>query len=107
MSGELSKGVSLALCQTEKGQELLDMMDFNFYDVDIDAAIQNNHQLRHPSELPQEREKFFKDLRKGKSFKQAVFCAYPKTCIKQCVKELLIKMGLYSGGQCESDDAVM
>ena len=39
MSGELSKGVSLALCQTEKGQELLDMMDFNFYDVDIDAAI--------------------------------------------------------------------
>ena len=39
LSGELSKGVSLALCQTEKGQELLDMMDFNFYDVDIDAAI--------------------------------------------------------------------
>lgn len=39
LSGELSKGVSLALCQTEKGRELLDMMDFNFYDVDIDAAI--------------------------------------------------------------------
>lgn len=106
LSGELSKGVSLALCQTEKGQELLDMMDFNFYDVDIDAAIQNNNKLRHPSKLPQEREKFFKDLRKGKNFKQAVFCAYPKTCIKQSVKELLIKMGLYSGAVSDPEYAI-
>ena len=98
LSGELSKGVSLALCQTEKGQELLDMMDFNFYDVNIENAIQCNHQLRHPSDCPKNRKKFFDDLRKGKSFKQAVFSAYPKTCIKQSVKELLIKMKLYSGG---------
>lgn len=98
LSGELAKGVSLALCQTGKGKEMLDMMDFNFYDVDFNAAIQNNHQLRHPSELPQERKNFFEDLHRGKSFRQAVFHAYPKTCFKQSIKELLIKMKLYSGG---------
>lgn len=98
LSGELSKGVSLALCQTEKGKELLDMMEFDFHDVNIENAIQCNHQLRHPSDWPQEREKFFDDLHKGKSFKQAVFNAYPRTCIKQGVKELMIKLKLYSGG---------
>ena len=72
---------------------------FNFYDVDFNAAIQNNHQLRHPSELLQERKNFFEDLHRGKSFRQAVFHAYPKTCFKQSIKELLIKMKLYSGGQ--------
>lgn len=99
LRSELSKGVSLALCQTSKGQELLDMMEFNFYDVDFDIAIQNNHQLRHPSSLPKEREGFFADLRKGKGIKRAVFNAYPKVCIKQSAKELLIKMHLYSGGR--------
>lgn len=74
------------------------MMEFNFYDVDLDIAIQNNHQLRHPSSLPKEREGFFADLRKGKRIKRAVFNAYPKVCIKQSAKELLIKMHLYSGG---------
>ena len=102
LSSELSKGVSLALCQTEKGKEMLDMMNFTFYDVDLENAVQRNHQLRHPSELPQERKKFFKDLRKGKSFKQAVFSAYPKTCIRQNIKELLIKTKLYSGGAMSS-----
>ena len=78
------------------------MMEFNFYDVEIENAIQSNHQLRYPSDLPQEREKFFEDLRKGKSFKQAVFNVYPKNCIKQSVKELLIKLKLYSvGGESE------
>ena len=100
LSGEeLSKGVSLALCQTDKGKEMLDMMNFNFFDVDLENAIRNNHQLRHPSKLSQEREKFFKDLHKGKSFRTAVFNAYPKTCIKQSIKSFLIKMNLYSGGQ--------
>ena len=101
LSSELSKGVSLALCQTEKGKEMLDMMNFNFYNVDLENAVQSNHQLRHPSELPQERKKFFENLRKGKSFKQAVFFAYPKICIRQNIKELLIKTKLYSGGDNE------
>lgn len=97
LSGELSKGVSLVLCQTEKGKEMLDMMNFNFFDVNLENAIQCNHQLRYPSDLPQAREKFFEDLRKGKSFKQAVFNAYPKICIKQNIKGFLIKMNLQFG----------
>lgn len=101
LSGELSRGVSLALCQTKKGKEMLEKMEFNFYDVDFENAVQSNHQLRHPSDLPQERKNFFEDLRKGKSFKQAVFHAYPRTCFKQSAKELLIKLNLYSGGGSE------
>lgn len=92
LNSELSKGVSLILCQTEKGKKMLDLMNFNFYNVDFEKAIQSNHQLRHPSDLPQAREKFFEDLRRGTSFKKAVFNAYPKICIKQNVKEFLIKL---------------
>ena len=99
LSDELSKGVSLVLCQTEKGKEMLGMMNFNFYDVDFENAVQSNHQLRHPSDLPQAREKFFEDLRKGKSLKNAVFNAYPKIYIKQSIKELLINLNLYPGRQ--------
>lgn len=95
LSSELSKGVSLVLCQTEKGKEMLDMMNFHFYDVNLDDAVRSNHQLKHPSDLPKAREKFFKDLSKGKSFKKAVFNAYPKNCIKQSAKRLLIELNLF------------
>lgn len=42
-------GISLALCQTEKGKILLEHSDLRLLDVDLKRAIEYNHQLRHPS----------------------------------------------------------
>lgn len=40
MTSELPKGVSLVLCQTKKGQELLDLMDFNLFNVQKNQSEQ-------------------------------------------------------------------
>jgi coenzyme F420-reducing hydrogenase beta subunit len=91
---ELSRGISLILCQTNKGKELLNMVDFIYFDVDLDRAITENHQLQKPSTKPVEREKFFNRLGKGMKFNDAVYKAYPKTYIKQKVKSLFIKINV-------------
>lgn len=98
MTEELSKGVSFVMCQTEKGKALLDSLDFNFFDVDINKSVQRNKQLQTPSPMPSGRKQFFADLNAGKAFKAAVRKAYPKECIRQDVKSVLIKLRLYSGG---------
>ncbi|MGN0274468.1 MAG: Coenzyme F420 hydrogenase/dehydrogenase, beta subunit C-terminal domain [Chordicoccus sp.] len=103
---EFSKGISLILCQTEKGRQLLENIEFNFRPVDIENAIRKNHQLEYPSVRPQEREKFFNDIGKGVPFKSAVARAYPRDCLKQNVKEILIKTKILrknGGGEERSD----
>lgn len=99
MTEELSKGVSFVMCQTEKGKALLDSLEFNFFDVDLNNSIQRNKQLQAPSPMPSGREQFFADLNAGKKFKSAVGKAYPKECIRQDGKSILIKLHLYSGGR--------
>ena len=98
MTEELSKGVSFVMCQTEKGKFLLDLLEFNFFDVDFNNSVQKNKQLQSPSPMPNGRKQFFADLNAGKKFKSAVRKAYPKECIKQDIKSLLIKLHMYSGG---------
>lgn len=66
-------------------------------DVDLKTAIENNHQLQHPSQKPQQREKFFRELNKGQSFKSVVRKCYPKKYLKNVVKTLLYKVK-YAGG---------
>lgn len=95
---ELQKGISLILCQTEKGKELLDKMNFTFKEVNLDNAIKNNIQLQHPSIAPKQRDQFFNNLDKGMSFNKAVKKAYPKDCLKQDVKSVFIKLGWHRGG---------
>ena len=97
MTSELPKGVSLILCQTKKGQELLDLMDFNFFNVEKEESINQNKQLQHPSNAPRERKKFFEEMHKGNKFKSAVMWAYPKDCLKQNIKSVLITMNLWGG----------
>lgn len=91
---EMKQGISLALCQTDKGEKLLKEADINLFDVDIENAIANNHQLSHPSVAPKERENFFEGLQKGKNFNKLVKRALPKECIKQDLKAFLIKTKL-------------
>lgn len=91
---ELNKGISLILCQTEKGNELIKEMQFRFEEADINNAITSNQQLVHPSIIPEQRDAFFRNIRHGMGFNKAVGRAYPKDCFKQDVKLKLDKMGV-------------
>ena len=95
LTSEMEKGVSLCLCQSTKGAELLQMADLELFDVNIDKAIKSNHQLTHPTIAPQQRQKFFKNIRDGKSFNRSVFRCYKKPLFRQDLKAVLVKLHLY------------
>lgn len=89
-----NNGISLALCQTEKGIELLQNSDVSLKEVNIEKAILSNKQLRQPSRAPAARQKFFEGIKNGKNFNRNVFSALPKQSIRQDVKKFLIKSGI-------------
>lgn len=91
---ELKKGISIVLCQTEKGKQLIESVDFSFYPVDIKQAIESNHQLSHPSVEPNNNKRFIERLERGIPFNKAFFYAMPKYAFKIKIKSLLIEMKL-------------
>jgi len=44
--------------------------------------------------MPKNRDKFFKLVKAGEKYDKAVFLCYPKACLKQIVKNLLVKCKL-------------
>ena len=94
-SDEAGSGVSLVLCQTSKGKQLLDLSEMELRDVDVNCAIENNAQLEHPSTSPSQREAFLRRMAGGKIVDFAVFLAFPRQCIKQLVKWALIKLRIW------------
>ena len=99
---EQKKGISLIICQTEKGKDLLHRANLFLTDVDVDVAIAHNHQLERPVVLTEKRKKFFNLLYRNKSFNSAVFQCYPYQCIKQKIKSVLIKLKIlekWGGGK--------
>ena len=84
------------LCQTDKGKNLVKNSGMQLKEVDLDKAIDANHQLRHPSVAPDTRETFFIGLNKG-FYKSLSKCA-PKVYYKQKIKEILIKTKIFGGG---------
>lgn len=94
-----NKGISLILCQTEKGKELIQNSDLELIDVNLERAKANNHQLVAPSKKPRERSAFFDDLKKGESFDKVVRKYYKKQYAKQKIKGILIKLKLVRGGK--------
>ena len=95
---EMRKGISLLLCQTEKGERLLDNVGLKLIDVDLDSAIAHNGQLKAPMQRPVARADFFQKIRSGKKYNKVIFKLYPKQSMKQWVKGILIKAHLYGGG---------
>lgn len=95
---EQRKGISLILNQTQKGKELLEQSELELMDVELNRAIEHNHQLRHPSIKPNTREIFFSEIKNGKNFNAIVRKLYPKQSAKQLVKMLLIKAKIMGGG---------
>lgn len=97
-TNEEKQGISIALCQTDKGKELLLQSGLNLKDVDIDKAVEANHQLHHPSEKIPEREQFLDSYKRTGSVEKAVFSCFPKECLKQGLKGILIKLHIKRGG---------
>lgn len=93
---EQRKGISLVLCQTSKGRELLELADLQLFDVDLENAINNNHQLKEPSERPAKRNFFFEKLKNGRNFDYLVTKIYPRHSIKQDIKYILLKLKIVS-----------
>jgi len=89
---EQKRGISLILVQTEKGLQLLKDSNVELFDVDVENAVSNNHQLRHPSAKTEKREFFFAGLKKKKKFDSLVRKCYPKSSFKQWIKGILIKL---------------
>lgn len=91
---EQEKGVSLILCQNTKGHELLKWAALELLPVNPEKAVAGNHQLEHPSVAPKERDSFFAGIQCKKRFNHLVFKSYPKQCLKQDAKELLLRLHL-------------
>lgn len=89
---EKDKGISLALCQTEKGKKLIENCGIHLEKVELDKAISANHQLQAPSEKIKEREQFFELLQNGRKFDTIVRKCLPKMCFRQDIKKILTKL---------------
>lgn len=94
LTEEKEKGVSLILCQTEKGIELVESSKLRLGPVDIKKAIECNKQLSAPSKKPEKRDKFFSLIQKGLNYDKIMFKCYPKVFVKQDIKKILLKFKL-------------
>lgn len=91
---EAARGISLALCQTAKGEELLKITELALFPVDIRRAIASNAQLSGPMKRTPARDVFFQAILSGTSFKKAVEKSLPKKCCRQDVKRILSNLRL-------------
>lgn len=89
---EKNKGISLALCQTEKGLRLLKQTNLYMEEVNLENAVKYNYQLQRPSAKPIQREKFFTMMEAGKKFSRIVWRCYPNRYIKNSIKTILYKL---------------
>ena len=98
---EQKKGVSLILCQTKKGKELLRNTKIELRSVDLNKAIESNHQLNYPSKMPPERKIFFKNIDKG--FNRAIARCHPKMYYIRQLKYFLNTIKFSGGGEVKID----
>lgn len=100
---EQQKGLSLILCQTEKGIRLIENSNLKLCYVDLDKAIKSNQQLNAPSKKPEKRQYFFDGLERNIKFNHLVRMSYPKQSCKQDLKNILktIKVLKSDGGGIE------
>lgn len=94
---EQKKGISLLLIQTKKGAQLVENSNLKLLDIDIEKAVANNHQLNRPSVKNSKREKFFTEIRKGKTFTKATIACFPSQHIKNSIKKVLISLRIMGG----------
>lgn len=84
---EKENGISLILCQSKKGKELVLNSNLHLNAVDFENAVIHNQQLVHPSIKPKHREWFFKHLKNNdRQYRHMIFLLYPIDCLKQFFK---------------------
>lgn len=91
---EIGKGVSLVLCQTKKGVELIEKSELVLKAVDLNKAIDRNHQLKEPSHMPSNRNALLHGVIRGEKFDVLMWRYFPKQCLKQKIKKYMIKLHL-------------
>lgn len=101
LSGEVKNGVSLILCQSEKGKELIESAGLNLLDVDINNAISHNEQLNKPSKCSKSRDQFFENYNRYNNFGKALVKTAPGIVAKEKVKSIVkyIVRGVGGGTQ--------
>lgn len=97
LSGEVKNGVSLILCQSEKGKELIQSAGLNLLDVDINNAISHNEQLNKPSKCSKSRDQFFENYNRYNNFGKALVKTAPGIVAKEKVKSI-VKYIVRGGG---------
>lgn len=95
---EQSKGISLILCQTDKGMDLLNQAKMSLFPVDLEKAVSKNHQLREPVKETRNSNIFFEKYKDG-SFNKAVFYGLPFKYVKQKIKAVLLKCTCIKGSK--------
>lgn len=87
---EKNKGVSLIICNTEKGIFITKLLDFHLEDVDVKRAIYNNKQLIRSTDIPKERSEFEAILSKTGNYHKAVRSCYRKAILKTKLKQSFV-----------------
>ena len=95
LKDEEKRGISLILCQTKKGEEILRLANLQLYEVNIDRAVMANHQLSMPMTYNKNRDKFFRLIEAENRFCKSAFLCMHKKAFRQQIKTLLIKLRLY------------
>lgn len=98
LSGEVKNGVSLILCQSEKGKELIESAGLNLLDVDINNAISHNEQLNKPSKCSKSRDQFFENYNRYNNFGKALMKTAPGIVAKEKVKSIVLSILFVGGG---------
>ncbi len=91
---ERRKGISLLLCQTKKGEDLLAAACLTYKEVEEKTALAHNGQLCRPSGKPKQREFFFAQLEEGAAFNHIIKQSYPLDYMKQLIKGALLQLRL-------------
>jgi len=94
---EQKKGISLILCQSDKGETLLNTANVHLEAVNIENAKAHNAQLNAPEKRPDKRDLFFREIKKGAKYDWAVFKCRPFLCLKQDLKKVLFHFRPYRG----------
>lgn len=88
---DVKNGVSCCLVNTEKGERFIkrNASACHFVERDFQEAVQGNKQLRFPSKMHKNRDKFFLHLNKGKSFKSAVWHTVGKEIVAYRILDII------------------
>ncbi len=88
-SEERNKGVSLILCNTQKGAALLQSAKLHLEPADREEAKKHNLQLVHSTVAPSQRAAFVEQIGAGGAYCKAIKACYGKDIAKEKIKGIL------------------